>query len=53
MDDYILIITNEYLATNLISYTRYDMRFLKVIMWSRWDHLLLVFEEIGSIDELQ
>ena len=29
-------------------YVGYDMKSWKMIMWSRWDHLPLIFEEIDS-----
>ena len=31
-----------------MSYIGYDMKFTKMIVWSRWDHPPSVFEEIDS-----
>ena len=57
MDDCILIFTYESLAMgspkHKISYIRYDMKSSKVILWSRWDCVPLVFDEIDSRNEMQ
>ena len=34
-------------------YIGYDMKSTKMIVWSRWDHLPSVFEEIDSRNEMQ
>ena len=34
------------------SYIGYDMKSSKMIVWSRWDHLNLIFEEIDSRNEM-
>ena len=50
MDDHVLIMTYKIPSHGIskTSYIGYDMKFTKMIVWSRWDHPSSVFEEIDS-----
>ena len=40
-------------AISQTSYIRYDMKSLKMIMWSRWNYPPSIFEEIDSRNEMR